>query len=285
MAAGRAHLLTAATVAAAITVAAGCGGQSASENQKAVVDAAGVTGRVRSYRVSTNTLMKVPRRRQVRITGEGAFEPKARAGKLTLDMSELSVLLGRPIGTAQLILDGRDVYMRIPYLKAIQPSLKPWLKVDLVEAGRSRGLDFSSFLQFGQGGDPTQTLYYLRAVTDVEKVGEEKVRGAATTHYRGTILLARVAKKVPKRARKQVRDSVARLIALMRSNKIPVDVWIDDSNRLRRFSYRETLRAGGNPTKIRNSIEFFDFGTKVIAPPPPASDVTDLTPSLTKPKR
>ena len=271
----RTYVLAAAVAAtAALASAAGCGGSSGSEAQKAVVDAAATTTNVTSYRTAVRTTFDLVGR-SVTVTGEGAFAPKRNRGTMTLDMSDLSTILRRRVGKAHLVLAGRALYMRLPFLKT--PKHKPWLKIASGGSGQAGGVDFSSLLQLGQGGDPTQTLGYLAATEDVKKLGEEKVRGTPTTHYRGTVALAKVAKHASPRARARTGLVVARLIALMRSNKLPVDVWIDHSGRVRRVDYRETLRLQLRPTTIRSSTELFDFGTPVVAPVPPASQVTDFT--------
>ncbi|HEX6490397.1 MAG TPA: hypothetical protein VF002_03355 [Gaiellaceae bacterium] len=258
-----------------------CGGSSVASGDLA--KAATMTAQVRSYSVTTTTSMNLPGSAQpVTFTGQGSFAPRARRGRMTLDMSQLNQVLGPQgspynFGYAQLVLAGTDLYMRLPFLRQLSPQLKPWIKINLGAAGKAAGIDFSSFLQFGQGGDPTQSLQFLRAAGRLRKLGTDSVRGVPTTHYGATIELAQVAKAVPARLRPELQKTVDQLVKLTGERSIPVEVWVDRQGLVRRESYTETLTLRGQPTRLQNSMELYDFGVPVIAPLPPAADVTDLT--------
>lgn len=258
-----------------------CGGSSVGAAD--VTKAAAKTAQVSSYSVTTTTRLKLPGASQpVTFSGQGSFEPRARRGRMTLDMSQLNQVLGPQgspynFGYAQLVLDGADLYMRLPFLRQLDAQLKPWVKINLGEAGKAAGIDFSSFLQFGQGGDPTQSLQYLRAAGKLHKLGTEAVRGVQTTHYKGTIELARVAQAVPARLRPELQKTVDQLIKLTGERSLPVEVWVDQQGLVRRETYTEQLNLRGQPTTVESSMELYDFGAPVVAPLPPAADVTDLT--------
>jgi hypothetical protein len=268
--------------AATLAACGGAGGVSA----EPVANAATKTANVKSYRVTTTTKLKLGETsREVTFTGDGVFNPRARRGRLSLDMTELSQLQGSQgspynFGYALFVLDGTDMYLRIPLLRQVNPTLKPWIKINLVQAGEAGGVDFGSFLQFGQGGDPTQTLQYLRATGKLKKVGAEDVRGVATTHYKGATDLKKVPAAAPAKLRPALRKAVDRLIQLTGAASIPVEVWVDEQGLVRRESYTENLKLQGRSTQVKNSMELYDFGTPVIAPVPPARDVTDLSGAL-----
>jgi hypothetical protein len=250
-----------------------------------VADAATKTSSLKSYRVQTTTTLKLGKR-DVTFKGDGVFAPKGRRGRLSLDMSALNQISGAEgspynLGHAQFVLDGTTIYMRIPLLKQLNPSLKPWVKLDLGQAGRTRALDFGAFLQFGQGGDPTQALEYLRATGKLDKEGTEKLRGVSTTQYKGTVDLRKVAEKAPTTLRAELRTNAKRLIALTGSSKIPVDVWVDDGGYVRKERYTEKLELQGHKVDVVASVELSDFGTPVIAPVPPAADVSDFSAATT----
>jgi hypothetical protein len=271
--------LAAAALLTASAALAGCG--SSSVNPHAVAKAGAKTAKAGGYSLDLVSKLKVPgATRTFTFKGNGEFDPQHRRGRMSVDMSQLGQIApGNPynFGTMQLVLDGLNIYMRIPILKQIQPTLKPWIKLNLEEAGRTQGLDFSSFLQLGQGGDPTQTLGYLKGAGDVKKVGSEKVRGVQTTHYRATIDLRKVANQAPASSRARVRASIRRLIQLTGEKTIPTQVWIDGKGLVRRLAYTERLVIQGRRTKVSLKMDFYEFGTRVIANPPPASDVTDLS--------
>jgi hypothetical protein len=250
---------------ATTVVLAGCG--SASVGPDSVANAATKTEATKSYRVHTITTAKL-NGKAVTFKADGTFDPKGRRGRMTLDMSQLTQAQG-PQGTAinfgyaTFILEGTALYMRIPLLRGAA-GFKPWIKLDLRQAGQAAGVDFNSFLRFGAGGDPTEQVRLLRGVGKLKKKGTDDVRGVSTTHYEGTIDLKKVAGG----------DRLARVIG---TSSVPVEVWVDDHGLVRRERWTEKLKLGGT-TKIETTMDLYDFGASVVAQAPPARDVTDLTP-------
>lgn len=243
---------------------AACGASSVSP--ESVANAATKTSTTKSYRVEATTKLKV-QGRNVTFKARGAFDPKRRLGRTNLDMSQLNQVQGGQqspynLGYATFILVGTSMYMRIPLLRQTYPTLKPWVKIDLRRAARSGGLD--SFLQFGAGGDPATVLGYLKGVGKLEKKGTEDVRGVSTTHYSGTIDVAKL----------KGGQELRRLTA---EDKLPVDVWVDKDGYVRREQWKEKVDFGNQKSEIDLKLELFDFGAPVQAEAPPAADVTDLT--------
>ena len=273
------RVLVAAALGAAVASLVACGGSTGSADPQAAVERAGTTTSTgQSFRVASTTALQLPgSSQQVALSTSGSFDPKADRGRLAVDLSNLSILLRRPTGTGLIIVDGNAVYMRIPFLNASLPGLKPWLKLDVDKSARASGLDFSGFLQLGRGGDPTQTLRYLRAAGDVTKVGSEKVRGVETTHYRATIDFAKVPSTVKPAARPRVRRAIQRLEQVTGLRKLPVEVWVDGQNRVRRLRLDEALNLGTSTAQMTVDSELYDFGVAIQATPPPAGIVTDLT--------
>jgi hypothetical protein len=266
-------------VLGATLTATACGG-SGTVSPESVANAATKTG-AQSYRVATTTKVKL-NKRNVTFKGNGLFDPRHRRGRLSLDMSQLNQISGASgspynLGYAQFVLDGTTMYMRIPLLKQLNPSLKPWVKIDLNQAGKTQGLDFGAFLQFGQGGDPTQALQYLRATGKLKKKGTEKVRDVETTHYAGSVDLKKVATTAPANVRVELKKNVDRLIALTGERTIPVEVWVDGNGYIRRETYTSKLQVSGQKVDVDSALELYDFGTRVVAPVPPAADVTDFS--------
>jgi len=74
---------------------------------------------------------------------------------------------------------------------------------------------------------------------------------------------------------------VDRVIALTGSSTIPVEVWVDEHGYVRKERYTEKLELQGHKVDVDESVELFDFGTPVIAPVPPAADVSDFTAATT----
>ena len=100
---------------------------------------------------------------------------------------------------------------------------KTWVRVEPEEVGQT-GVG-------AQGSDPGAQLAMLRAITKVEEVGPEDVAGEPATHFSGVVDLQRALKRAPKGDR-------PRLQAVFESfgkQRVPVDVWLDSTDRLRRF--------------------------------------------------
>jgi hypothetical protein len=109
---------------------------------------------------------------------------------------------------------------------------------------------------------------------DVEKLGEEEVRGAKTTHYRATVSLREVANQVPEQKR-----NIERVIEVSGIEKVPTEVWIDGGGRVRRMKldYEEMQFAPGQKGDMEMTMELFDFGVEVDVEAPSANQVMDLT--------
>src|SRR4029450_13694149 len=123
-------------------------------------------------------------KQEVTLTGDGAFEFKA--GKGTVNIQMPAAGNGKPVKIPTVINAG-VVYQQYPKEVAKQlPGGKPWVKIDV---GKLRQGTSASALAQGQSSNPTASLAYLRGVDedkDVKKVGTEKLREAATTHYVAT---------------------------------------------------------------------------------------------------
>jgi hypothetical protein len=278
-----------AAIAAALAVLAGCGGEKREtvpvEDLVAAVDQ---TRAAPSERVHMEITMSAPGLDEpIDFTGDGTIENKTRSGRLTLDMSELLPFLGAKTaagdGIMQEVVDGFTVYVRWAPLTKQLGADKEWLKFDLQKAGEQQGFDLGA-LSGGQGGDPTQQLDQLRAASDgVEVGGQEKVRGADTTHYKASVDLERYPDVARMADRERVRQSVERLIELTGQKKIPTEVWIaHDSKRIvkTRVKTRTKVPQGVTlETDLR--MELYDFGVDVgdVKPPPPedTADVAELS--------
>ena len=275
-----------AVVVAALLVMTGCG----QEERKTVpvgelVAAVEQTRAAPSQRIHMDMTMSAPGLdKPIHFTGDGAIENKTRKGRLTLDMSELTAFTG---GTAQAgdgimeeIVDGFTVYMRWPPFAKQIGTDKQWVKLDLQKAGEQQGFDFGA-IAGGSQGDPTQQLDQLRAASDgVEVVGEEKVRGADTTHYKASVDLERYPDVAPAADREGVRKNVERLIELTGQKKIPTEVWIaHGSKRIVKTRVKTQAKVPRSGVTLHTDLtmELYDFGVDVgDVQPPPAEDTADL---------
>ena len=110
-----------------------------------------------------------------------------------VDMRFLSI---PQFGTIEVRSLGSTVYEKFPrkVRSHIPSGGKLWLKTDQNAIYKKRyGVGLSQ-MQSGAPNDKVNQLSYLEGVGGpVEKVGQEKIRGVPTTHYRATIDLDKLA--------------------------------------------------------------------------------------------
>ncbi|OFW72629.1 MAG: hypothetical protein A2Y55_11005 [Actinobacteria bacterium RBG_16_68_12] len=255
-------------------VLAGCGGGDAIALDP-VAEAATKTRDVDSMRISMTGTMTLPDApgEVVRFSATGAADNRAGRSSLRMTMSPLS---GMPeLGEFEAVMDGLVMYMRMPFLE----DEKPWLKFDLRSAGRDLGIDLESLLELGRQNDPLQTLDYLRAAGSVEELGREKVRGVDTTHYRSEIDYARYADLVEHENPEAARAIRALLEQTGGALVVPMEIWIDEEGLVRRQALELELAipsgAGSAPTRMTQTMEFYDFDAPVDIRVPPPDEVAN----------
>jgi hypothetical protein len=253
-------------------VLAGCGGDAVSFDPAA---SAATTVDAKSAKLAFDTSIEGGGQ-TLHMTGSGAADLENRRARMIFDVGDLLSGSGLPASPNEqwtILSDGFVVYMNAPTLARQLPGAKEWLKLDVAKLAKTRNIDVGQFRQLTQN-DPTQMLEYLRATSGkIDEVGEEDVRGVPTTHYRAKVDLDKVAEQAPPKLRKAFRASIQSLKRGIASGEIPVDVWVDEQNRVRRLQEHLTVAGGG---RIAFSVDFFDFGTPVSVSAPPPADTLDL---------
>lgn len=113
----------------------------------------------------------------------------------------------------------------------------------------------------------------LRTAEKIEKVGEEEVGGAGTTHYKGTLVTAELAKYKGEALTAKERDDYLEDVKDRGLKEFTVEVWIREDGLL-----AKTREAGkGKKGDVEAVVEFSDYGTKVTIDEPPADDVMDFS--------
>src|SRR5262249_19737187 len=138
------------------------------------------------------------------------------------------------------VMDGTTMYMKLPKeAMAGVPGGKSWIKLDLHKA--TGGAD-SGAMNASQ--DPASQLKQDTALSGAKEVGKEKIGGDQTTHYRGTLDYNQVAKSGPQ----ELRKAAELALKVMENPAIPVDVWVDDSGRVRQQKLELNTKAvNGSP--------------------------------------
>ena len=214
--------------------------------------------------------------RTLHMSGSGTVDFRNQAASMTFDVGDLLRGSGLPASAGEkwtIVTQGLVLYMHAPTLAQQLPGAKEWLKLDVEAVAKSQKVDLGQFRQLTQS-DPTQMLAYLRATSGkINEVGKEDVRGVETTHYRAKVDLDKVAAQAPPKLRRTFRASIQSLKRGLGTDTIPVDVWVDEENLVRRLQEHLSVAGGG---KIDFSVDFYDFGTPVSINPPPVSETLDL---------
>jgi len=169
------------------------------------------------------------------------------------------------------------IYMRSPLFAAALHG-KQWMKLDLAKIERANGVNLNAVTSTGSS-DPTQMLQALENESDsLQNLGAATVRGVPTVHYHAVIDLDKAAKNAPAAIRAAVQKSDARLVAMLGTHRMPMDVWIGQDHLVRRLAYHMALPVAstGETLAMDVRLDMFDFGVPVHVTAPPASDVMAL---------
>jgi hypothetical protein len=187
------------------------------------------------------------------MTGTGDFQTSPRLGAMHIAMQAAG---------QQIVMDevskGWTVYLKSPLFSAQLPAGKHWLSIDVKKASSKLGVNLSQYTQ----QDPTDALAALKRAGAVDKVGSEQIDGVDTTHYRATIDLSKAAKSLPQGTSLK---------------SLPVDVWIDGDNQLRRMVLNYSATVSGQAASTKMQMDFSNFGEQLNVQAPSASDTVDMT--------
>ncbi len=298
---GRARCLAAtvsvALIAAAVLVA-GCGSSSsasshaADTSKRASVPKVSAAELARAADVSTNVAgFKLVMSMHETAAGTGAVSMTGSGSFQTDHVGSLSVNMSLPAGAADgltslqmtILLDHEQMYMQLPSSLASEiPGGKPWLEFDFSKLGNIPGASALSSLMdsSSQLSDPSQYFEYLRAAAagSLRSLGTETVDGFQTTHYHADISLSKLPDAVPAAQRPAIEQLIAEM---SKSNAtlatIPVDVWIDSNNLIRRIILTESLTLQGKPLTVDIQEDIPEYGPQPAPGLPAASEVTNLS--------
>ncbi|HEX9380140.1 MAG TPA: hypothetical protein VF891_01470 [Gaiellaceae bacterium] len=235
---------------------AGCGGEATSLDP--VAEAATKTADVGSARFQLEMSIPDPDTGEtLHFRGPGLI---ADHGELISMKMHLDPTKDTPAFTMDTVMTDDAMYLHSSLFQIAMPRGKQWLKAR----------EDDPVGNIGQN-DPGQMLDYLQGAGSVEKIGSDTVRGLRTTKYRARIELGKVVEKIPeeRRARMQHAIDVLHDIGV---NEIPMIVWVDDDDLVRRQTMDWTVKNPDDPSDrfhLKATLELFDFGTKarVVVPP------------------
>jgi hypothetical protein len=285
---------------------AGCGGGSGQAALPPVeltsfASAAEASAKSSSARFSLDVTASVPGLAgELSFGATGAFDTPAERAQFEIDLSSFADLLGSFAGAMggsssgdlstdpndwrlEAIQDGGVVYIRFPLIADKLPDGKTWVKGDLATLAGQAGSGLGQFGSFAET-DPRDAFAYLKAVAgDIEAVGSEELHGVETTHYRATIDVAKALDLVPVEQRGGLAD-LDQLIGQAGLSQLPVDVWLDASQRVHKLEMSFDFTAPGTSQSAGGAmtVEVWDYGVPVELDLPDDADVVDAS-ALTAP--
>jgi hypothetical protein len=203
-----------------------------------------------------------------RLTGSGTIDSQKGRGMFTL----ATKINGHSIPIRE-VMDGRSIYLTSKLFANRLPGKKSWMKINLAEAAKTEGFDLSALGTNGPSQDPAQILAYLRGAGASKKVGTEQVAGVPTTHYKVMVDLKKARANSDSAAAKAAVDQL--LKTLGGRTTIPIEVWVDAQDRVRRQRVSYTADIRKTQTDLDFTTDFVKFGVPVKVAQPPTSDTVD----------
>jgi hypothetical protein len=277
-----AGLLIGATILAACGASGSAPGASkTTSSPKAVLSAYIQTlgGKTAMVSISVSVAEKVAGKttKAVSVSGTGLVDFSSGDGDLTFSSASTGKFTERLISPV--------LYLQLPASDSAQlPPGKTWAAINLNTISEAKlGQSYAQLTSSSQ--ESTQTLSYLQGVssTGIITVGPATIRGIATTEYKATVDLTKVAdQKSPTE-----QAALKSLEVQSHTSTMPVQVWLDAQGRARQIAVQvqDSTTASSNtgsttPTtsgSVTSTVDYYDFGTPVDVSAPPASQVDDVT--------
>ncbi|WP_329401272.1 hypothetical protein [Streptomyces melanogenes] len=175
-------------------------------------------------------------------------------------------------------------YLRDAYYANMGPEFaktlggKHWIRYGYDDMAKLMGPAGAVMKDQMQNSTPQQGVKVLLASGDVKKVGTEDVRGVQATHYSGTVDMAKMVDRSSGLDAKTLEAFKAQMTKSGITTDT-VDIWVDKDDLL----VKKTERAATKNGEMNTTAFYSDYGVKVAAEAPAASDTVDFT-TLIKPK-
>jgi|SRR5450755_1185471 len=265
----RSLLVIPATLSASLVVACGASSNRPSKAAlTALTQAAYVTTREPGFEFT----MKVTANRggqSAAVTGAGMSADGGREGTMTMAIN------GRT-----LTLLARWPYVYVPAIVA--PAVwglpnttggKPWVRANYLVYNQPVGANLG-------GTDPILALNAIKATGRVTAVGAQSVNGVPTTHYHALVDANRIISTVPSARRAAARQYAQTLRRATGSTTLPIDVWIDANQHVRRITLHLQVCVPGGKLDESTTFDIVRYHNPPTVRVPPASQFTDITDRL-----
>ena len=198
--------------------------------------------------------------------------------------ASMSIDLGMLGGSMDMIVDGGTVYLRSPMFSDVGTD---WVSFDAEALGAAG----SPLGGLGTGTvDPSAYAALFAGAVHVAERGTEEIGGVSTTHYVGTIDLAKaidgigdvIGKDAGRDLVKQLREAMDQLGGTG-LDRIPFEAWVDGAGRLRRERITMDLGSmipGAGDASMDMTADFSRYGEPIHIDIPAKSEVTDMTDAM-----
>ena len=217
-------------------------------------------------------------------------------GSFDFERSRGTITMREPLGMTMVFLPPH-VYLKVADGDGTSlPGGKSWVDLGTAAPGWSGAAAASAASgPFTDTTNPADMLAALTAVSgSVRKLGPGTVRGVPVTGLRVNVDGAKAAAGLPS----EDRAGFGSLISAFGGHVIPIDVWVDSHNLVRRLRVSLSLpdamagfagtgaspaasappsASGSQGAVYTETTDFYDFGVKVLVTAPPASQVASMS--------
>lgn len=168
---------------------------------------------------------------------------------------------GVPLPDYAVLSDGSTVVVEVPKENRAQAGGRPWA---------SASIEASDLHQFGDITRQGLSRFLAGAAGRTSTVGRETVRGVPTTHHRVRVDANAVFSEVIRSPTPGgVRPGIDQLTGDIDLDVAPVDVWLDDDDRLRRMEVAVSFEGafGRGQVTVRHEVVSYDAALEVALPP------------------
>lgn len=240
------------------------GGDESPFNPNPVAAAAERTQEVPGMRMTLTMRISTESAPPIDVSGGGAYNGEDNLGQFTYHMTNPQ---GAPMEFDAVMGEGA-FYFRYPQFASKMPEGKEWLKVE--------GLPGQSEMS-KPSESPQSSLQMLSAAGSVQRLGQVRVRGVATTRYRVTMTEAGIVENL----RSQGKDELAQAVETNQMvGPVHAEVFIDRHKMMRRMNLTSTVVSDGKHITTEMHSDLFDFGIHPQIQLPPESQVFDLSPMV-----
>ncbi|MFD5369849.1 hypothetical protein [Streptomyces sp. NPDC127103] len=197
---------------------------------------------------------------------------------ITVKGSMLGAANGGGPDKMRMIMLGNVMYMDMGAEQAAQMDGKRWMKLDMQAAAEASGDKALSKSMTGglenMNQDPAKQLALLLDSPNLKHLGAEKVDGAETQHYKGTLTLEQMVATNKSLDVLSEKDRAALVESVRKAGITAYDteVWVREDG----YPARMDIGMKSAQGTVTMGMYFSDYGSKATVQAPPAKDTVDL---------